>query len=78
MKNQIRAQLSKFTLITLLYSYNSLTDKEIKDYIGFLKSEEGQGMSKAMMATLKGLFDRAGKALGKGMSKSLTKKAGEK
>ena len=74
LENQIRVQLSKFTLITLLYTYNNLTDKEVKDYIGFLKSKEGQGMSKAMMATLKGLFNKTGKALGKGMTKTLTKK----
>ena len=58
-----------------MYSYNSLTDKELKEYIGFLKSDAGQGMSKAMMATLKGLFDKTGKALGKGMSKTLDKKS---
>jgi len=62
----------------LLYTYNPLTDKELKKYIKFLDSKTGQGMNNAVIATMKGLFDKTGKAIGKGLSKSFAKKAGGK
>jgi hypothetical protein len=69
MRTQIRAPLKNQVLVTLLYAYQSLTDKELRAYLAYLQSDAGKWFDRAardgILSGMTAAADRVGREMGK-------------
>lgn len=60
-------------LVTFLFTYRSLTDKELGQYVGFASTKSGRKYHKVMMEALTLALSNAGTQLGKNMAEIVSK-----
>lgn len=69
MRAQIRAPLKNQVLVSLLYTYQSLTDGELRGYLAYLESDAGRWFDRAardgILSGMSAAADRVGREMGK-------------
>ncbi len=67
MRSKLKGPLENSSLISSLYTYQSVSDEEIKQYAAFYESETGQWFGKLLKEAFKGAFATIGEKIGSRM-----------
>ena len=68
-KPQLQQQLAQIIMVSMLYTYQNLTEQELKAYIDFVSGPLGSKFYDAVYAGLDEAFIRVGKEYGKALAK---------
>ena len=70
MRPQIEAQYDKYIIPSMVYTYRSLSHKELERYIDFAKTGAGQRYHKAVFSAMSEAVNKASEAVGRSLSES--------
>jgi len=67
----LKPSIESTTLVSFLFTYKDLTDKEFESYVSFHKSKVGQTFNKSLWKAMNHSFSQASNTIGKNMGQTL-------
>jgi hypothetical protein len=74
-KPQLQQQIAQYIMVSMLYTYQDLSEQELKDYIAFVSSPVGNSFYAAMFGGIDKAFVKVGQHYGKALGEYFDQQA---